>query len=174
MDDTADTATKWLQRIAHGDEAALVELYRQYGMFVYSMALRVVNDQPTAEEVTQDVFLSVWHHAKQYDETKGALTTWLLTIARRRAIDYLRRRNGRAPLTILEESHFVVAEDPLPAFTVQSAVADLPPDQQTCIEMLYFKGYTQQEVANELQIPVGTVKGRVRLAMEKLRRILRV
>lgn len=174
MDDSADTATEWLKRIAKGDESALVEVYRQYGTFVYSMALRVVNDQPTAEEVTQDVFLSVWHHAKHYDATKGTLTTWLLTITRHRAIDYLRRRNGRASLTLLEENHFIAAEDPLPAFTVQSAVADLPPDQQTCIELLYFKGYTQQEVANELKIPVGTVKGRVRLAMEKLRRILRV
>jgi RNA polymerase sigma factor (sigma-70 family) len=168
-----DTATEWLQRIARGDEAALLELYRHYGTLVYSMALRVVNEPPTAEEVTQDVFLTVWHHAKQYDVARGTFTTWLLTITRRRAIDYLRRRRNHTPLTLMEERYHAVVEDPLPALTVQAAVADLPSDQQTCIELLYFKGYTQQEVADELKIPVGTVKGRVRLAMEKLRRLLR-
>lgn len=167
-----DTATEWLQRIARGDEAAFMEFYRQYGTYVYSMAMRVVTDAPTAEEVTQDVFLAVWRHAERYDPLRAAVTTWLLTITRRRAIDALRRRAGRVPLAPLETGTLAITEDPLPALTVQKAVGALPPDQQTCIELLYFKGYTQQEVADKLKIPVGTVKGRVRLAMEKLRRLL--
>lgn len=168
-----NTATEWLARIARGEEAALIEFYRHYGTYVYSMALRVVNDSTAAEEVTQDVFLAVWRNAERYDATRGAVTTWLLTITRHRAIDALRRRAGHAPLTTLEDNVATLPDDPLPAITVQKAVGELPPDQQACIELLYFKGYTQQEVAEELQIPVGTVKGRVRLAMEKLRRMLR-
>jgi len=159
-----------LIRIATGDETALVEFHRQYVNLVFSMALHVLHDHASAEEVTQDVFLTLWRRAALYDSDRGSVKSWLLTIARRRAIDYYRRRT-HLPLRMEE---IAVGQQPytqmdLPDMDIRDAVAALPDHQQQCVSMVYFGGLTHNEVAEQLHIPLGTVKSRIRLALSRLR-----
>jgi len=162
-----------LIRIASGDEAALVEFHRQYVNLVFSMALHVLHDHATAEEVAQDVFLTLWRRAALYDPARGSVKSWLLTIARRRAIDYYRRQ-ANLPLRMDE---IAVGQHPntqmlLPDLDLRAAVAALPNDQQQCVTMVYFGGLTHTEVADRLQVPLGTVKSRIRLALSRLRQAI--
>ncbi len=166
-----------LTRIVAGQEDALVEFYDQYANLVFSVALYVLQDRAEAEEVVQDVFMTIWRRAADYDAARGSVTTWLLTIARRRAIDRRRRREARPPATNeVELPHHVYGVVlPKAAYVdLQKALDTLPPEQRQCIELIYFGGFSHNEVAAHLQVPPGTVKGRVRLAMEKLRRALLV
>jgi RNA polymerase sigma-70 factor (ECF subfamily) len=177
-----DTAI--LQLIAHQNPEALGELYDRYGRLVYSIALNAVNDQATAEEITQDVFLRVWENAKTYQIGRGKVSTWIISIARHRSIDMLRHRGARL------ESRIVYLDDLHPAVLPQSsdlenswelshrreqvrvALGSLPEEQKTALGMAYFHGYTHREIANKLNLPLGTVKTRIRLAMQKLRSLL--
>ncbi|MBA3468843.1 MAG: sigma-70 family RNA polymerase sigma factor [Herpetosiphonaceae bacterium] len=164
-----------LIRIASGDETALVEFHRQYVNLVFSMALHVLHDHATAEEVTQDVFLTLWRRAALYDPARGSVKSWLLTIARRRAIDY-HRRQAHLPLRMDE---IAVGQQPnvqliLPDLDLRDAVAALPGDQQECVTMVYFGGLTHTEVAERLHVPLGTVKSRIRLALRRLRQTITV
>ncbi|MDQ4078496.1 MAG: sigma-70 family RNA polymerase sigma factor [Chloroflexota bacterium] len=163
-------------RVAAGDEEALFELHRQYVNLVFSMALRVLSSPAEAEEITQEVFLTIWRRAESYDPARGSVATWLLTISRRRAIDRLRRRNRRPPVTEFLERVGEEAAAPAPPLHVdlREALLSLPARQRAIIELIYFGGYTYREVAEALELPLGTVKSRVRLAMEKLRRALLV
>lgn len=164
-----------LRRIGVGDEAALVALHRQYANLVFSMALYIVRDHATAEEVTQDVFLAIWRRAASYEAVRGTVATWLLTITRRRAIDYERRRAVRPPSVDVTATETLSLNDAVfdaEQFDVRQALEQLPPEQRQILQLLYFRGLTHQEVAEHLTVPIGTVKSRVRLAMERLRRIL--
>lgn len=164
-----------LQRIAAGDEAALIEFHRQYVNLVFSMAFHVLQDPGESEEVTQDVFLTVWRRAGDYDPHRGSVATWLLTVARRRAIDRRRSREARPPLASELDVARLDANVPAPAalgVDLQRALAQLPAEQRQCIDLIYFGGLTHHEAAAALGVPLGTLKGRVRLAMEKLRRAL--
>lgn len=157
-----------LARIAGGDETALLAFHQQYVNLVFSMALYIVRDQATSEEITQDVFWSIWQHAASYDATRGTVPTWLLTITRRRALDYERRRAARPP-SAAGETIPIASEDlafDAEHFDVRQALTELPPEQRQIIDMLYWRGLTQQAVAEQLDVPVGTVKSRVRLALE--------
>jgi RNA polymerase sigma-70 factor (ECF subfamily) len=167
---------------AHAE--ALSELYDRYGRLVFSLALNSIGDSATAEEITQDVFLSVWQRAGQYRADRGKVSTWLTGIARYRSIDQLRRRGARP------EQHSVAwaeispgaepsAESPEQVMTlsmerqrVRTAIAQLPEDQRHVLALAYFQGFTQSQIAEALALPLGTVKTRVRLAMLKLRQIL--
>lgn len=159
-----------LIRIAAGDETALGAFHRQYVNLVFSMSLHVLHDWATAEEVTQDVFLTIWHKVMLYDPARGSVTSWLLTITRRRAIDY-QRRQARLPVRIdqLALSQQPHAHLELPNLDLQGALAHLPSDQQQCVNLVYFRGFTHHEVAEQLHIPLGTVKSRIRLALGRLR-----
>jgi RNA polymerase sigma-70 factor (ECF subfamily) len=173
-----------IRLIVHTQAEALSELYDRYSRLVFSLALNSVGDPATAEEVTQDVFVRVWQRAKQYRAEQGKVSTWLTSIARNRAIDQLRRRSSRP------EQHSVawaeVSPQAMPAINgperatertmererVRAAVAQLPEEQKRVLALAYFQGYTQSQIAKSLDLPLGTVKTRIRLAMEKLRHTL--
>jgi RNA polymerase sigma-70 factor, ECF subfamily len=170
-----------LARIATGDLNALEALYDRYRAMAYSIALRVTGDASLAEDVLQEAFLGAWRHAGRYAEGRGSVKTWLLAIVHHRAIDAVRRRR---PTNALPETEDVtpaaltvpdlwgeVAAD-LDAGTVRAALDVLPDVQREAIELAYFGGLTQQEIAARTGAPLGTVKGRMRLALLAMRRHL--
>lgn len=170
-----------LTQVARRDQNALMALYQQYGNLVYSLALRVLRQPPLAEEVTQDVFLKLWRQPDRWDPSLGQFSSWLLTITRNAAIDRLRREGRQASAPSWED----VGENEASAREVhgfaaqQAAWADgqvlrkllsrLPPEQRQLIELAFYDGYTHSELAELLNLPLGTVKTRLRNGMQKLR-----
>ncbi len=181
MAHTALSDEELLRRVAAGDQEALLALYDRYGRLVYSLAYRMLQDHQLAEEITQDVFTRVWQAASTFDPRRSAFTTWLTSITRNRAIDVLRRRRARG-LTGPGEAELNTAiaraderlspEFHLEALAVREALAKLPEAQRQVLELAYFQGMTQREIAEHLNIPLGTVKTRMRLGMLKLRELL--
>lgn len=172
-----------LQRMQAKDEDALAALYDRYGGLVYSLAMRVVGDRELAEEVLQDTFLRCWNGVEQYDGTRGGIPSWLMGIARNRAIDLLRSRQHQArlreqtplpePGSLGEPGQADASEVIVLRHTVKAALEELPLGQRQVIEMAYYGGLTQAEIARRLGEPLGTVKTRTRGGMEKLRGLLR-
>lgn len=174
-----------LQLIAQTHENALAELYDRYSRLVFSMALNAVGDAALAEEITQDVYLRIWNKASTYDPKQGKVITWIASITRYRAIDILRRMSirpeGNRPAWAEEEDFDL--PDPVDIEEeaaisqrkrlVRRAVRTLPPEQQTALSLAFFQGYSHSEIAEMLNEPLGTVKTRIRLAMQKLRQLLR-
>lgn len=170
---------------AHSD--ALSELYDRYKRLVFSLALRILGDQGSAEEVTQDVFLRVWNNANAYRSEQAKVSTWLTSIARNRAIDELRKTDVRPEGHSIGWEHLdlesannderkkteELVESRIKSETLRRAVARLPDEQKEVLAWAYFYGYSQSQIAQELDQPLGTVKTRIRLAMMKLREILR-
>jgi RNA polymerase sigma-70 factor (ECF subfamily) len=173
-----------MRLIVHDRAEALGELYDRYGRLVFSVALNSVGDYATAEEITQDVFLRVWQRAGQYRADQGQVSAWLASIARYRAIDVWRRQSSRPEqhsTTWAEVALSAVPTVGSPAQVtelamererVREAVAQLPAEQKEALALAYFKGYTHNRIAQELDLPLGTVKTRIRLAMQKLRQML--
>lgn len=168
-------------RLTARDALALAELYERYGRAIYSLALRILRDRESADELVQDVFLRLWHQPERYLAERGRFATWLLSVAHHRAIDLLRRRKGqRQPggddLTALPANHpapdDAVVESELRR-TVRQALATLPEPQRRSLELAYFDGLTQSEIAARTGEPLGTIKTRMRLGMLKLREQLR-
>ena len=162
--------------VAAGDNAALRELYDRFGSIVFGMAMRVVGDRQAAEECTQDTFVAVWRGAKEYDPRRAAVSTWMITIARNRAVDLVRRRAVRPsdPYAEIERSDESpdVADVVAAAETslrVATALAELPRSQREVIVLAYFHGLSHSEIGELLGLPLGTVKGRARLALDRLR-----
>ena len=165
-----------VRRVDGGDTEALRALYERYGGIVFGMSFRVLGDRQAAEECTQDVFVSVWRTARTYEPRRAQVSTWLLTIARNRAIDATRRRAAR-PLDLHEEiwskdeapdaADLVAASDE--AIRVAAAMAELPDAQREALSLAYFEGLSHTEIAERLRLPIGTVKGRIRLALDRLR-----
>jgi RNA polymerase sigma-70 factor (ECF subfamily) len=160
------------------DVEALRTLYQRYGGLAYSLAVRILGDPGRAEDVVQDAFMRVWTYSDSFDASRGSLRTWLLTTVRNRAIDYLRGRPGRdrqeLELSVELPAHGTgsdpwrdVAES-LEREALRHALRSLPPDQRQVVELAYYGGYTQREIAEIVQAPLGTIKGRTRLALEKL------
>jgi RNA polymerase sigma-70 factor (ECF subfamily) len=170
-----------LRLISSGRAEALSELYDRYGRLIYSLALRIAGDGLIAEELTQEVFLQVWRNAAYYQVERGRVVTWMASITRYRSIDRLRRVRSRPPIQDLGEvSLDSLAEDSNPApeevvslmqqrRQVQEAVDHLPPDQKQVLLLAFYKGYSHSEIAESLGLPLGTVKTRIRLGMQKLR-----
>jgi RNA polymerase sigma-70 factor (ECF subfamily) len=166
--------------LAARDPRALEELYDRYGRMAFSLAVRIVGSAETAEEVVQEAFLSIWNGAGTYHAGRGTLRTWLLSIAHHRAVDATRRRAARAQTVPLEEpSRFVGEQDvwsdvsrTLTREEVRAALASLPADQRESIELAYFGGLSYPEIAQRLNVPLGTVKSRLRLGLQKLRGVL--
>jgi len=166
---------------ARGNGAALAALYDRHARAVYSLALRVVADEADAEEVVQEVFDQAWRQASRYDPARATVAAWLLNMARTRAIDRLRARRARPDRAGLESEHAWNAlparsADPLDALDtardaarVRQALQRLPLIQRVAIELAYFEGLTQTEIAARLEEPLGTVKTRIRVALLKLR-----
>jgi len=168
-------------RLAAGDRDAVAELYDRHAARVFALARRILRNESDAEDVVQDVFSQVWRTARQYETARGTVAGWLLVIARTRAIDRLRARTIRpetteAPLDAMAASA-VPAPDQLvsdeQAGRVRRALAALPDDQRLSLELAYFEGLTQSEIADRLGTPLGTVKTRIRTALITLRRSLR-
>jgi RNA polymerase sigma-70 factor (ECF subfamily) len=165
------------------DPTAFEIVYDRHGGAAYSLAYRIVGDRSTAEDVTQEAFLSVWRSGARFDRTRGSVRTWLLGVVRNRAIDSLRRQATRAPIVDLElerlpdtgptaELTDTEALRHEAAREVRGALETLPAEQLKVIELAYFGGLTHSEIAEALGMPLGTVKGRMRLAMEKIRATL--
>jgi RNA polymerase sigma-70 factor (ECF subfamily) len=170
-------------RLQRRDPQALAELYDRFGRVVYSLILRVVRDAGTAEDLVQETFLRVWNRAQGFDAEKGAIGPWLLAVARNRAIDYLRSASGRErnalefeetdhPALYTDMEHDIVTSDS--ARVVMAAMEKLSPQQRQVIELAYFEGLSQTEMAERMNQPLGTVKTWVRTALKNLRNDLGV
>jgi len=174
-----------VRRMAAGDEAALGALYDRYSPLLHSVVLRIVGDPDDAEEVLEDAFWQAWRQAGRYEESRGGISTWLVMIARSRAVDRVRARRrfreerleelSDAPMDVADES----APSPFDAAgsdelrrIVGRAVAALPAEQRQAVELAYFRGLSQSEIAQATGQPLGTVKTRARLALQKLREAL--
>ena len=162
-------------RVANGDAVALRELYDRYGKVVYSFAYRLTGDATLSEECVQDVFVALWRRAADFDPTRAKLTTWLFVVARNRAVD-LGRQKARRPELRDDLEPASAAPDPADlaadadeAQRVAEAMAELPEEQLAVLRLAYFDGLSHVEIAELIGIPLGTVKGRVRLALERLR-----
>lgn len=166
----------WLRS---GDEKALEKAYDRYSGAVYGVLLKILHNEEAAEDVLQDTFIKIWKNISRYDDTKGAFFTWVINIARNTAIDLLRSKNFRISSSFrdIETSRVTVdrqASSTLSTDTIglKEKVLKLNPDHQLMIDMQYFLGYTQSEVAEELGMPLGTVKTRTRAALGELRKMM--
>lgn len=155
-------------------------LYDHYSAALYGVILRIVIEKETAEDVLQESFVKIWNNVSNYDATKGRLYTWLLNIARNSAIDKTRSKNFRKEGKVQSLEDFVYSVDkqhnnsiPVDHIGLRKFVEELKPDQRELIDLLYFGGYTQSEAAEELNLPLGTVKTRVKAALTRLREILK-
>jgi RNA polymerase sigma-70 factor (ECF subfamily) len=185
LDYSAATDDRLVLALENRDEKALETLYDRYGDYVYSVCLRMVGDVQLGEDLTQEVFLRLWRRPDLYDSTRGRFVTWLLSVARNRSIDERRSRGRRfrheSPPSVNSEEMLanVPAQEGDDAailsderVIIERALATLPREQRLAIQLAYFGGYTQQEIAHGLHQPLGTVKTRIRLGMQKLRTVL--
>jgi RNA polymerase sigma factor (sigma-70 family) len=168
-----------IQRLRSRDKSPLEYLYDHYSGAIYSVILRIIRTEEIAEEVVQDVFLKYWNRIDTYDSAKGKLFTWMLNIARNQAIDRTRSKEvGKEKKTegianyVNRNDSSSAAETYVDAIGLKDVLKNLPPEQQFVVEYLYFRGYSQSEVAEEFNIPLGTVKTRLRLAMQQLRLLM--
>jgi RNA polymerase sigma-70 factor (ECF subfamily) len=169
-------------RAAEGDARALEVLYDRYSRVVYSFALRIVGDPQIAEELLQEVFFRAWQQGGSFRASRGSFVTWLLSITHNMAIDEVRRRRRRPQKSDNDDPETALAGVPdtgqdveevvwLGSLreTIEAALATLPPAQREAVELAYFSGLTQREIAERLGEPLGTIKTRMRLGMQKLR-----
>ncbi len=184
MGPTPQTDSELISLVAGGDSRALEELYDRYSQSVFSMSYSILRDYATAEDVTQEVFVSLWTRAGRFDPSRGVFRHWFLHLAHNRVIDELRKRR-RASLYSADKapedaelalvSPGSTADQAITAvmFGVASEALKLIPDEQrVAVVMAYLEGATQQEIAQRTQVPLGTVKTRLRLGLMKLRQIL--
>ena len=175
---TEMTDEQLLAKVAAGDEPALTTLYERYRGLAFSLALRVVGDSARAEDVVQDAFLSVWRKAASYAPGRGSARTWLSSIVRNRAIDVVRATRERAVAD--DEELLLGIHDPSPAVfdqvaasidgeTTRAALRELPAEQRQAVAMAYFVGLSHSEIATHTGLPLGTVKSRVRLGVQRMR-----
>lgn len=174
------TDVQILRAVADGDEQALGQLYDRYRLILFGLILRILHSQAEAEDVLQEVFLQVWRRASSFDETRGRPFTWLVTLARSRAIDRLRSLGSR-DRTATESAREVIdsisdaATDAIKSeqsAVVRRALAELPEEQRRSLVLAYFEGLTQTEIAERLNTPLGTIKTRMRSGMTRLRELL--
>ena len=180
----SDADRELVRRMAAGDESALGTLYDRYAPVLHSVARRIVGDDDDAEEVLEETFWQAWRQAGRYEESRGGLSTWLVMIARSRALDRVRARRrfreerwdelpgGPADSAGDDASPLDSAEMDEVRRMVGRAVATLPPEQRQTVELAYFRGLSQSEIAEATGQPLGTVKTRARLALQKLREAL--
>lgn len=165
-------------QLAAGSQEALAALYDRYGRLAYSVALRILADHGRAEDAVQESFLKIWTNASSFDPRRGSLRTWLLASVRNRSIDYLRGRGAHERQELELQPALVEVgprSDPwrevslsLERTVVREAMSNLPAEQRQAVELAYFAGYSHREIAKMTSVPLSTVKGRMRLALEKL------
>jgi RNA polymerase sigma-70 factor, ECF subfamily len=168
--------TQLIERLKTGSDAAYAELYDRYAAMLYGVTLRIVTDREDAENILQDTFVKIWNKIDTYDASKGRLATWLLNIARNTAIDFTRSKAFAHKQKNQDIDHLVSSTAAQPAVAINTdtiglrqMVAHLPDNYREIIEGLYFNGYTQQEIADNFNIPLGTVKTRTRTALKELK-----
>jgi RNA polymerase sigma-70 factor (ECF subfamily) len=174
-----------MQRLAYRDLWAFRALYDRYGNLVYSAALRVLRDPQVAEDMVQEIFFRIWRKPDSYVAQRGRFATWLTSVTRNRAVDEIRSRGRRFRYETAspeeQERELPAPDTNDPALTAEladqrrlilAALAQIPAEQRQIIELAYFGGLTQQEIAERLSQPLGTVKTRIRLGMQKLRAAL--
>jgi RNA polymerase sigma-70 factor (ECF subfamily) len=176
---TGEATSDWslLARVGQKDEGALSALYDRYGGLVFSEAKRILRDTGAAEEILQDLFYQVWRTAGRFDPARGSLAGWLLVAARHRAISKLRRKSGKSEeldengvtFGVDVESH---AAQSLLLDKVRTVMGSLPDGQREALECAYFEGMSHTEIAEKTGQPLGTVKTRIRSAMETLKKVL--
>ena len=168
--------TTLIERVQHGDQDAFAEVYDAVAPMVFSAVSRVLRDPAMSEEVTQEVFVEIWTHAARFDPEKASVSTWAVTIARRRAIDRVRteqsQRNRVEQLGRRRPEAVTLTDDAavtrIEGQRVDRAIADLPPDQREIIELAFIEGLSHSTIAARLGLPLGTVKGRVRGGLQRL------
>jgi RNA polymerase sigma-70 factor, ECF subfamily len=168
--------------VQEGNPRAFELIYDRHGGAAFSLAYRMVGNRVTAEDITQEAFLSIWRSRLRYDQARGSVRTWVLGIVHNRAIDALRRSivhdRRRETMEGIEERHEarertdVEAARREEARSIRTALDTLPEDQRRTIELAYFAGFSHSQIADLLNEPIGTVKGRMRLGLEKMRRQL--
>lgn len=166
-----------VRSLKSGDQAALAELYDRYSSVLFGALLKIVKKQETAEDLLQELFVKVWKNISSYDSAQGSLYTWMIRIARNLAIDKTRskefKKENRTTAEIVPyKSYGTPIEIQVDAIGLKEKVEQLKPEQRLIIEMLFLQGYTQQDAAEELGIPLGTVKTRSRMALLQLRKLL--
>jgi RNA polymerase sigma-70 factor, ECF subfamily len=167
-----------LTQVARGDEAALGEVYDRFGRVAYGLALRIIRDERLAEDAVQEAFLAVWRQAASFDPARASARTWLLTLVHRRAVDLVRREERRRADALdpeIEPSGSSAADDAelrSRRAQVQRALAQLPDDQRRPIELAYYGGLSQSELAEQLDLPLGTVKSRMFTGLKRLGELL--
>jgi RNA polymerase sigma-70 factor (ECF subfamily) len=175
------TDEELIERLSAGsDEQALSELYDRYQAAMYGLAMRITNDAALAQDAVQEAFVGVWRNAARYSDSRASVRTWILSITHHRSIDIVRRRRPVAGLPETDEAHeALISPDVWPevaraadARAVRAAMDALPDAQRAAIELAYFGGLTQTEIAQRVDVPLGTVKSRVRLGLVALRRAL--
>lgn len=167
-------------QIQRGESVGLETMYDRYGRRAYGLAYRMLNDRTAAEDVVQEAFLSVWRNARSYDASRGNPRNWLLSIVRNRAIDRLRgTTKTRKEAQIEAVERLVEVPDAWQTVAVHlerqqilEGFEQLPDAQRRTLELAYFGGYTHVEIANQMDVPLGTVKGRMRMGLEKMRSFL--
>ena len=166
--------------IGDKDPDAFEVFYDRHGGVAYSLAYRIVGERGAAEDVTQEAFISIWRSGARYDAARGSVRSWMLGIVRNRAIDFLRSKAGRAPKLDFDDDAILEhrqAEEQTDAEALQretsrelrGALGGLPGEQAKVIQLAYFGGFSHSEIASMLGVPLGTVKGRMRLGLEKIR-----
>jgi RNA polymerase sigma-70 factor (ECF subfamily) len=167
-------------RIARGDERSFEVLYDRHGKVAWSLAFRLLGEREAAEDLVQEAFLAVWNGVAGYSQAKGSVRTWMLSILHHRAVDRLRqtsasrrRQDALEQVAMIEPAAPDAAEVALArveATEIRTALADVPGDQLKVLRLAYYGGYTQHEIAGMLSLPLGTVKSRMRLGLERVRR----
>ena len=168
-----------MQLVAGGDARAFEVVYERHCTVVFSLAYRICGVRAAAEEVAQEAFLAIWRSGARYDRTRGSVRTWLLGVVHNRAIDSLRRSTVHDRLRAADEQAAERIEAPErtevevarrdEARSMREVLGGLPSEQRRVVELAYFGGFTHEQIAEMLGAPLGTVKGRMRLALEKLR-----
>lgn len=171
-----------VHRVSLGDTAALEELYSRYARVVYSFAVRIVHDTSLAEEILQEVFVRTWRQADRFQRSRGNFASWLLSITHNLAIDEIRKRQRRpqrsdstdisdAMYGLIDEATNVeeAAQTRVLRERIRIAMETLPDGQRVAIEMAFFGGYSQREISSRLDVPLGTIKTRMRLGLKKLK-----
>jgi RNA polymerase sigma-70 factor (ECF subfamily) len=166
--------------IGEKDPEAFEVFYDRHGGVAYSLAYRIVGEKAAAEDVTQEAFISIWRSGARFDRARGSVRSWMLSIVRNRAIDALRSRAGKAPKLTFDDDA-ILEQRPSEELTdaeamkhetaseIRGALGELPGEQSKVIELAYFGGFSQSEISRMLGVPLGTVKGRMRLGLEKIR-----
>ena len=176
---TGELVSDWslLERVVRKDESALSALYDRYSGLVFSEAKRILRDTGAAEEILQDLFYQIWRTAERFDAARGSLAGWLLVAARNRAISRLRRKTGKAENLDENGVSFQVnieaaAAQNLLLDRVRAVMGSLPEGQREALEFAYFEGMSHTEIAEKTGQPLGTIKTRIRAAMEALKQVL--